>query len=751
MLTKSGAKLLDFSLSKLQPTPDLIALSTIGSEPAPLTAQGAVLGTLPYMAPEQLEGRETDARTDIFAFGAIVYEMATGERAFQGATAASLIGAILHTDPPPVSTLQPLTPPGLDHIVARCLAKNPDDRWQTARDLVLELKGISEHASRPVERKTRPNKSVRQLGAALLAVLAIGAGAFALGIYLRPRVNEPAVRITFAPPTGLTLAEVRATGPVTISPDGTRVVYVAAAKDGPQRLWIQPLDSTTAQALAGTDAAAYPFWSPDGRSIGFFANGKLKRIDAAGGPVHGLCDVVLPRGGTWSHAGVIVFSAGAGEHLYQVSSGGGEPATLTFINPNRESLWPSFLADGRRFVFFGRREDPGIYAASLDPAVPARRLAKGTYAGAAYASDGYLMFGTGGAMGVTLFAQPIDLGGLLLTGEPIPLAERVPFYPRLGLLDFSVSKNGRLIHGNQTDDATSLVWFDRAGNPLVTVPGASGYQRPILSPDDKWIGAHRLNPESQSSDVYLIDSTRGVTSRLTTNPGLDNMGLWSPDGRHILYGSTREDQGTNSYVKAVAGTEAETPIFTSGFRALQQMTDWSGKLFVFGREDPKTQWDLWTMPETGTPADATTAPALYLQTEFNEHEGVLSPDGRWMAYTSDQSGRQEVYVDAFPRRVRRTPVSTTGGKWPQWGRGGKELFYLSLDQTLMAVTVQTSTGFEASAPRALFKLQMRDRGAPSDRTYSPARDGQRFLVNVSPEAAPSPISVLLNWPAALRR
>ena len=752
MLTKSGAKLLDFSLSKLQPTPDLIALSTIGSEPAPLTAQGAVLGTYPYMAPEQLEGRETDARTDIFAFGAIVYEMATGQRAFQGATAASLIGAILHTDPPPVSTLQPLTPPGLDHIVARCLAKNPDDRWQTARDLVLELKGIAEHVSGPVERKAARNKSARRIGAALLAVLAIGAGAFALGIYLRPRANEPAVRLMFSPPTGLTLAEVRATGPVTISPDGTRVVYVAAAKDGPQLLWIQPLDSTTAQALAGTDAAAYPFWSPDGRSIGFFANGKLKRIDAAGGPVHGLCDVVLPRGGTWSHAGVIVFSAGAGEHLYQVSSGGGQPAVLTFKSPNRESLWPSFLPDGQHFVYFGRREKPGVYVASLDPDFQTRLLADALYAGAAYASAGYLMLAKGGAMAATLFAQPFDLRGLNLTGDPVPLAERVPFYPNLGFSDFSVSTNGRLIHGNLTAEATSLVWFSRVGKPIATVPEASGYQRPVLSPDERWIGAHRVSPESQSQDVWLIDSTRGVASRLTSNPGLDNMGLWSPDGRRILYGSTRDDRGTNSYVKEVGGTEAEIPLFTSGHRPLQQLTDWSGKLFVFARQDPKTQWDLYTMPETGAPVDAKQTPVPYLRTEFNEHEGVLSPDGRWMAYTSDQSGRWEVYVGAFPQvGVRGKPVSSTGGKWPKWRRDGQELFYVAPDQTLMAVTVETNDELKMSAPSPLFKLQIKDGAPRSDWAYAPARNGQRFLVNVSPEAAPSPISVLLNWPAALRR
>ena len=333
--------------------------------------------------------------------------MATGRRAFQGTTAASLIGAILHTDPPPVSTLQPLTPRGLDRVVSRCLAKDPEDRWQTARDLVLELNWVADHATDPVERKTTTKKRVNQLGAALLAALAIGAGAFTLGHYLRPRAAETAVRLTFSPPAGLARAEVRTAGPVTISPDGLRVVYVAAGSDGEPRLWVQPLDSIEAQALAGTDGAAYPFWSPDSRSIAFFANGRLMRIDASGGPPQHLCDASLPRGGTWGRAGVIVFSANAGEHLYQVSSAGGTPTVLTFTRPNRESHWPSFLPDGRHFVYFGRRKEPGVYVASLDPDFATKLLVKGLYAGAAYASSGYLMLVKGGAMAGTLLAQPI--------------------------------------------------------------------------------------------------------------------------------------------------------------------------------------------------------------------------------------------------------------------------------------------------------------------------------------------------------
>jgi Tol biopolymer transport system component len=753
MLTKAGAKLLDFGLSKLQSAPDLTGLSTVVSGNAPLTAEGAVLGTYPYMAPEQLEGRETDARTDIFAFGALVYEMVTGRRAFQGGTAASLIGAILHTDPPPVSSLQPLTPPGLDHVVSRCLAKNPDDRWQTARDLVLELKWIAERPSPPAVEHRRGARAAVWT-AAFLAILAVAAAAVASILFLRAPVDGPAIRLTFTPPPDLTVAEVRHGGPVTISPDGLRVVYVAVGSDGQPRLWVQALDAT-AQALAGTEGAAYPFWNPDSRAIGFFANHRLKRINVDGGPPLDLCDAVLPRGGTWSQEGVIVFSAGGGAHLYQVPSGGGVPAELTFERSNSESLWPSFLPDGRHFLYFGRFRESGVHVASLDQGVKTTLLAKGLYAGAAFASDGYVMLYKGGSMGGTLLTYELDMKRLALVGEPVALAEHVPFYPNFGLADFSVSATGRLIHGILGPDPTSLVWFDRAGNPIASVPGAVGFQKPALSPDGTTIGAHRIDPDRQSQEVWLIDATRGDKERLTTNPGLDIMGVWSPDGNYILYGSTREDTGATTYLKEVRGSTTDVPLFpSSDERERQQMTDWSpdGKHIVFGSRGQKTLWDVWTMPAPQLPGGEAGSPVLYLQTEFNEHDGVLSPNGRWMAYSSDQSGRLQVYVDAFPTRgTKATPISTDGGRWPRWRRDGKELFYLASDHTLMAVPVQTNDGFTAGAPRGLFKLQMKEGGARNEITYAPASDGRRFLVNVTRETAAPPVSVFLNWPTALRR
>ena len=351
MLTKSGAKLLDFGISRLQARPDLTALATVTAGAGPLTAEGTVLGTYPYMAPEQLSGRDTDARSDIFAFGAMLYEMATGRRAFEGTTAATLVGAILHTDPPPVSAMQPLAPYGLDRVVSRCLAKDPDDRWQTARDLMLELKWIAEHAvPPPFDRKRDKKLALLASTAAAVAVVAVAALAFTIANGRLSPAEEPIVRLPFSPPDGLTTADVSTGGAVTISPDGQRLVFVATGDDGRQLLWVRPLDSLDARPLPETDGGNFPFWSADNRTVGFFAQGKLKKIQIAGGPPQTVCDALQPRGGTWSRDDAIVFSAGAGYELYRVPAGGGVATAIPADGFNQERLRPSFLPDGRHFV-----------------------------------------------------------------------------------------------------------------------------------------------------------------------------------------------------------------------------------------------------------------------------------------------------------------------------------------------------------------------------------------------------------------
>ena len=758
MMTKTGVKLLDFGLSKLHASPDLITLATVSSDGPRLTSAGTVVGTFPYMAPEQLGGHEADARSDVFAFGAIVHEMATGRRAFEGTTAATVIGAILHTDPPPLSSFRPFTPPGLDRIVSRCLAKDPDDRWQSARDLMLELKWTAEHIEHSMSREPVGARR-RKLGlmvSAVVTLLTIAVAAFALAYVRRAPANGATVRLAFLPPKELQQAEARFGGPVTISPDGKHLAYVATGADGKQLLWLQAMDSSSPRALIATDGAAYAFWSPDSRSIGFFAQGRLKRINIDAGPPQILSDALLPRGGAWSAAGVIVYSVGAGRELYQVAAGGGTPSPVAADGINEERHWPSFLPDGRHFLYFARRQKPGIYVASLESA-ETKLLASGPYMGVAYASPGYLLILKGGAMAGTLMAQPFDASRREFTGEAVPLAEQVPFFPLFARGDFSVSQNGTLLYGTLRTQTTQLTWFDREGKKLGNVPGATGYERPVLSPDERTIAADRLDPETQSQDVWFIETGRGATSRLTTNPGLDQVGLWSPNGKRIAIGSTRDGK-LYRYLKTVDGTgyEESHPFESADGDQIQQMTDWSvdGRFFVYSSLNAKTKWDIWVEPVTREPATQDSTRGPYLHTEFNEHHGRLSPDGRWLAYASDESGKLEVYVQGFPVPGTRWRVSTDGGIEPRWRRDGKELFYQSAQGTLMAVIVKPGATFAATVPHALFKMPITipTTLVQDQRKYLPTADGQRFLINVDlAETGPPLNTVVLNWPAALRR
>lgn len=751
MLTGTGAKLLDFGVSKLHQSPCVPALATVSPHDAQLTAEGAVLGTFPYMAPEQLEGREADVRSDIFAFGATVFEMATGCRAFQGETAAALIGAILHTVPPPVTAVQSLSPPALDRIVARCLAKDPDRRWQTARDLMLELQAISERDAPPIAHGQRRTK-LGLVAAAPLAVLAIAAAVvFMIGDRRSAPADDTTVRLAFSPPDGLTLADLVIGGPVTISPDGERLVFVATARDGRQLLWVRSLGSLAAQALPGTDGGAYPFWSPDGRFVGFFAQRKLKKTQVSGGPPQTLSDAILPRGGTWSRDGVIVFSTGAGRQLYRVPAGGGVATPLPGDGLNQERHWPSFLPDGRHFVYFGRPQKHGIYIAAIDSSNA--RLLLSDYVGVAYAPPGHLLVLRGSSRGApagTLLAYAFDPARVEITGDPTPVAERIRYESGLARGAFTVSGNGTLIYGDIDRSTTQLTWFDRSGKALGDVSGSIAFGQPSLSPDEKTVAVERVDPVTQDQDLWLIDMPRNIPSRFTSQPNnITFMPVWSPDGARIVFASAR---GTppNLYYKASTGVGGEELLFKS--TSNNQPTDWSddGRFIVYAGMDPKTQWDLWLMPMSGT--EVQRKPVPFLQTEFNEHLGRISPDGRWIAYASDESGTNEVYVRTFPVSGAKRRISVNGGNEPKWRSDGKELFYLAADGRLMAVGVKPGPDLEIGSPTPLFKARMGPtRNFGYDVNYTVTRDGRRFLISTLTEASESSpaTTVILNWYAAL--
>ncbi|HXD16455.1 MAG TPA: protein kinase [Vicinamibacterales bacterium] len=758
MITRAGAKLLDFGLSKLQPEANLIALSTMSPGDAPLTAVGEVLGTYPYIAPEQLMGREADARSDLFALGAIVHEMATGRRAFEGSTAATVVGAVLHLDPPPVSSIQPLAPPALDRIVLRCLAKDPDDRWQTARDLMLELKWIA--AGKASDSDASGSFHMHRLAwvAASLtfALLIVGAAA---GLSYRWRLpsQEPVERLSLLPPLNVKPAGLSSGGGPAISPDGRRLAFVAAAADGKRVLWVRALDRLGAEPLSTTEGAAYPFWSPDSQSIGFFAEGKLKTVAAAGSPSQTIADALQPRGGSWGKDDVIVFSANAGERWYRVAASGGAAAPMTIEAPNTESYWPFFLPDGRHFLFFGRPEKPGIYVASLDSTASTLVLAE--HVGVAYAQPGYLLTLAGLARNSedrTLVALPFDADHLRITGPESIVAEHVAYETLFARGAFASSQNGRIAYQTEYVPPTQLLWFDREGRQLGGLGGSNGYRKPSLSPDEKTVAVERLDPTTEGTDIWLLDTTRGVASRLTVHPAPDWSPVWSPDGRRVVFTSPRDALPPNLYQQD-ARAAGPGEFLLSGHRVVHPR-DWSsdGRFLVYDALDPKTQWDLLilSMAPAATGTSRTSVP--FLQTEFNEHTGQFSPDGRLLAYVSDESGTLEVYVAPFPATGDRwrKRISSSGGVQPRWRHDGKELFYIAPDGTLMAVAVATAPTFDAGSPSALFKSRLAGLDSlitnPIGANYAVSANGQRFLMtSITEQTPPASVTLLLHWPAAL--
>ena len=578
------------------------------------------------------------------------------------------------------------------------------------------------------------------MGAALLAGIA----------NLRPTPADiGAVRLPFSVPHPLILADAATGGHFGLSPDGRRLAFVAAAPDGTRTLWIRPLDSLGAMPLSETEGAEYPFWSPDGQFVAFFAQRQLKKIPARGGPVQILADAVLPRGGTWNTEGVILFAVNAGEYLHRVSSAGGAVTRVTLDHPNRESHWPDFLPDGRHFVYHGRRQQPGIYLGSLESS-ETHLLATG-YISAEYA-EGHLLLVTGGTQSQTagtLMAQRFDPTRLRLVGEAAPLAESVAIRPQFARGVFSSSDTGTVLYGTTRHQVTQLVWLDRNGQQVGTVTHPGRYERAALSPDEKMVAVEVIDPHLETPDIWIVEAARGVMSRFTSESSAERMPIWSPDGTRIVFSSPRHGNPPRLFEKMANGG-TELPFFESDL--ILQPTDWSrdGRFIVYSRRDSRTGWDVWAVPANSDAVDR--KGVIYLQTAFNEHHGHLSSDGRWMAYASDESRRWEVYVGAFPAGGGRWQISTGGGAEPRWRSDGKELYYVAPDGTLMAAALQFEAGeVRPAAPQPLFKARFGLFGSDMFRpVYTAANGGRRFLVNVVvEETVASPVTMILNWPAVL--
>ena len=749
MLTRAGAKLLDFGLARADPeaTPGISGVSATPTHTRALTAEGTVVGTVQYMAPEQLEGKPADARSDLFAFGAVLYEMATGRKAFQGKSQASLIAAILASEPPPLATLQPLAPPALERVVRGCLAKDPEQRLQSAHDLMLELKWIAEDGSQAgVEtQRTVPRRSrERLMWAALTLTTAV---ALALGYLVATRApTEERVTRSYIKPMADTSFILSDAAGFALSPDGRRLTFVASTSGGKSALWVRAIDSLRAEPLTGTNGATYPFWSPDSRFVGFFAGAKLKKIDISGGPPFTLCDASDGRGGTWNREGDILFTPSVNAALYRVSASGGPATPVTILDPSRSELshrWPQFLPDGRHFIYlagsvFTSKENPTntIRLGSLDS--KQSDLVLHSHAGAIYGS-GQILF----LRQDTLMAQPFDVEHLKLAGGAIPVADPVPEVAVFSKGLFSVSENGLLAYVEGTSSADrQLVWYDRSGRQVGVVPGTDAYSSPRVSPDGKRLLYYL---DSSGYDIWSYDMARGVKSPQTFGTASTQGNIypvWSPDGRRFAYGSYRNGKHA-LYQKASDGSSGEEVIVEGGDR-YKFPTDWSpdGKLLTY-QEGIQSGWVVRMLP-----LDGDGKPYTLHESGFSEREAAFSPDGKWLAYCSNESGEYKVYVVPFPGPGGKWQVSPGGGSSPRWRRNGQEIFYFSSDNKLMAAEVRANaSSFEIGAIRTLFETRPYGVFARFDVTA----DGQRFIVPFEAGTSTTAITLVVNWPSDLKR
>jgi Tol biopolymer transport system component len=657
--------------------------------------------------------------------------MVTGRKAFAATSQASLIGAILHKDPESISKLEPLTPPALDRLIRRCLAKDPEHRWQSARDVALELADVTRPEDAPAR---RPRTAL--LGWAVAAALVLALGWILAG----PRRNRSApatakLRFTVPPPPGSSLQ-----GMLALSPAGETLAFVATGADGRDRLWVRPLDSLESRALEGTEGAEFPFWSPDGRSIAFFADGKLKRIDAAGGTLRTLCDAAAARGGAWGADGKIVFSANVGGSIDLVSETGGQPRPLPQLTSRHGEVyrWPSFLPDGRHFLYYvgyGDANVMGAHVASVDSS-ETRRVAPDADAAAAYAPPGYLVYRSGDR----LMSRPFDVRAMRPTGDVSPIVEDV-WWDGISTLatGFTVSSTGLLAYQTGGLSETQLLLYDRTGKELGAVGAPAAHFEPLFSPDGHFIAVSRgVKQRSFLTETWLADLTRGNLTRLPLDPGVNSAtALWSPDGRRLAFASF---PGGDVFVRDTRSSVKPKLLFQ--LPAFSPLDDWSrdGRYIVYEAIDWKTfRFDLGVRDlQTGTnrPLIATSA---------NESGAALSPDGRWIAYLSDESGVDEIYVQSFPAGNDRQQVSVGGGTQPRWRGDGRELFYMSPDRKVMAVDISAGERIEAGKPHALFQTRILPL-VEARNHYDVTADGQRFVVNSRrPEDAALPITIVVGW------
>ncbi len=756
MLTSTGAKLLDFGLAKpAAPVLAGVTLTAAARPHSPMTEEGTIVGTFQYMSPEQVEGKEVDGRSDIFSLGAVLYEMLTGKRAFEGKSQLSVASAILEKEPEPITSTKPLTPAALNHAVRKCLAKLPDERWQSASDLASELKWIAEAGPDAATHRSA-EKMPRGVLWALIILGWIVSGA-TLVYYTTRRPPELPLLVSMIPPPDVFVDTSGRIGPPQISPNGTRVAFIGCKTESAASsmlggstcsIWLRILTSGETREVSDSGGAYYPFWSPDGREIAFFADGKLKHVSADGGPVQVICDAPDARGGSWANSGTIIFSAKRNSPVLRVPAEGGTPVAVTQVKPVSQlgqvvsNRWPQFLPDGKHFLYMNSpngacTELSELRFASLDSKQDIALMR--TCSTAAFAS-GHLIYWRDG----NLVAQPFDPVTGVLSGVPTAIVEHARFDPLFSISEFSISKEGKLVF--MPGDAVisrQLQWYDRNGKLLGTLGENDNYKSVSISPDGSHVVTDTVSVEQ--STIRILDP-RGTRTLMTLNNSWGGNPVWSADGREIYFISGVNGP-QNIYVRAADGSGEPWEVVKfekNELGGLFLAPSPDGKFLAFAAIlGPVTGTDIYTVALSGNHK-----PQPFLHTTANETAPVFSPDGNWLAYESDGSGRNEVFITAFPSGGAQYQVSTDGGERPVWGRNGKEIYYRE-GLRVMAVEVRVrADSLELSPPTPLFELAA---GNLNGRYYDVAPDG-RFLANTSPATTKAQnFSLVVNWPARLMR
>jgi Tol biopolymer transport system component len=747
MLTKTGAKLMDFGLAKAIPAGSAPASSLTMTTPGPtvnqpLTAQGTLVGTFQYMSPEQTEGKEADARSDIFALGAVLYEMATGKRAFTGKSQANIVAAILASEPPPISLASPMSPPALAQVIKSCLAKDPEDRFQTVHDLKLQLKWIAEASSSQLAApaQVRARRAVQKRTLLIAAGVGWILAAAALAFFLSSRGELEDARkpmtASWLPPNDTEFAVVNGGAPA-LSPDGSKLAFLTGDNSA-MKLWVRDVATGAVHQVEDVEQPRYPFWSPDGKYIGFFSAGKLKKVALAGGPVQVLCDAPEGRGGSWSPRGVIIFTPNIFEPLYKVAEGGGVPEKLTEAKPGWTHRNPYFLPDGDHFLFTAREivgasgSAGALYGASLSGEKPRRILER---ASNVQYSDGYLSY----LRDTVLVAQRFDPKSLQFGGDPKPVAEKLDYWNARDVAAFTAA-HGTLVYRHGSLQKTQPMWVDRSGKELGQFGEPGLYSTPRASLDGSLVGLLRPEPDTGKGDVWTIDTRRNTTSRSTFADTSNVSFAFSPDAKSIAVGTIAGTVSGGIWIQPTSGSGNREKLDTP--QSWGSVMSWSpnGRYLFCQVQNNATRQDVYYIDLNG---DRKLTP--FLQSPANEMAAVLSPNGKWLAYASDESGRAEVYVTAFPGPGGKWQVSNGGGNSPSWSADDKQIYY-SVGDKLMLVAIQNVETFEFGAPTAL-PIHLNEFAA-----LGPVSPGERFPALKALSGGQShPQEVIFNWTGTLKQ